>query len=124
MSPSPEQSILGPEVADDSAGSTRTTFLKSPTSEQGMIGTCTLLARLLAPERARTGWMMPTRWPTRSPKVQDVRKAFENSVMDKGHGASSALHLYSDFIPAVRRLAQDKQDLLTQTVLMAAASLP
>lgn len=118
------ESLLGPDIAEATAETGRIAFLKTPTAKQGMIGICTLLARLLAPEKAKTGWMTPKKWPTRSPKVQAVRNAFENSVMDRGHGAPSALHLYVDFMPAVFRLAQDKQDMLTQIVLMASASLP
>jgi hypothetical protein len=68
--------------------------------------------------------MAPDQWPKRNSTVTAIRNAFEESVMDHGHGAPSALRLYRDFVPAARRLGVARQDIVTQLVQLACASLP
>lgn len=116
--------IMGSGLAEASAESSRAVFLKSPLVQEALLKICTLMARLLKPEDARTGYMAPDQWPKRNRTVAAIRNAFEESVMDHGHGATSALRLYSDFVPVARRLGLPKQDVLTQVVQLACASIP
>jgi hypothetical protein len=116
--------VLGPELAENSAESSRAVFLKSDLVKEGLLKICTLMARLLKPENIRTGYMVPDRWPNRNPQVKAIRHAFEESVIDHGHGAASALRLYRDLVPAARRLGAARQDIVTQVVQLACVSLP
>jgi hypothetical protein len=118
------EEVLGSGLADTTAESSRAEFLNDSLVQEGLLKICALMARLLRPDVARTGYMAPDQWPKRSRTVGAIRKAFEESVMDHGHGAPSALRLYSDFMPAARRLAPPRQDILTQVVQLACASLP
>jgi hypothetical protein len=115
--------VIGSGMGEVSAEVTRAEILKSSIIKEAMLQICSLMARLLKPEGVKTGYMTPVRWPQRNRTVSAIRTAFEESVMHHGHGAPSALRLYSDFVPAVRRLGT-RQDLLTQVVLLACASLP
>ena len=110
--------------AESSATSTRVEFLKSPLVKDGLLNICTLMARLLKPVGVRTEWMKPVHWPRGNAIVSGIRSAFEASVMQQGHGAPSALRLYNDFVPHIRRLGPAKHDVLEQVILMACASLP
>ena len=115
--------VMGSNLGEVSAETTRVEFLRSSIIQEALLQICALIARLLKPEGMRTGYMIPVRWPQRNRLVSAIRTAFEESVMHHGHGAASALRLYSDFVPSVSRLGT-RRDLLTQVILLACASLP
>lgn len=113
------------DAAEASAESTRLSFLESDDAREGLLCICALISRLIHPDSAHTELMMqPARMPVRNRDARNINRALKESVMHRGHGAPSALRLYCDFMPAVRRLTQEKQFVLTQVVLMASASLP
>ena len=116
--------VIGSTVAGDTAESTRSDFLKSGPVQEGLLKICALMARLLRPDSAQTGYLVPEQWPKRDKVVAAIRAAFEESVMHGGHGASSALLLYNDFVPTAQRLGPAKHDVLIQAVQLACASMP
>lgn len=98
-------------------------FLSNPSVIEGKRIIASLAEHLLK-KRPTTGWMPPRFDGQQTPIEKKLEGAVDEDVRN-GHGAASALRLYTDMQHFISRCAiQDKRNILMQAAWMAAASIP
>jgi hypothetical protein len=98
-------------------------ILERATTKQALRNISSLVARLLGPGTARTQFMLPRESTNIGDRARLVQTALVNNVISS-HGAYGAIRLYCDYCKDLDDLEPEKGDLLQQTVLLAAASMP
>ncbi len=84
----------------------------------------TSLAEHLLKKRPSTGWVSPQLGGNQTPTEEKLEGAIDEDIRI-GHGAASALRLYTDMQHFINKCAvQDKRHMLMQAAWMAAVSIP
>lgn len=110
--------------ASDTAEHGRVEFLKSSIVQEALLVISSLMVRLMAPSKARTQWLVPQTGHRRSSHHKKIALAIEDSVLQQDHGAASALRLYAEFMPMIRRTSSEKQLVLKQVLYLSCGSAP
>ena len=116
--------IMGSVFEGDPAERARVDYLKADIVQQALRDISCLMARLLEPGRAGTGWMPPAPNRRRTALERNVEEALKTNVLRVSHGAASSLRLYSEYIPRIHKMGTEKQLIPKQTVLLACCSAP
>jgi hypothetical protein len=115
---------VGFSVADESAINLKREFLEQPKTQEGLKRICHLQARLLNPGSAPTAWMLPDISTNIGKRGNDIVETVRQNVI-KSHGAISAIRLYRAYKDDLDEMIEpNHRDLLLQSVLLAAASMP
>lgn len=116
--------IFGQDTDDQSASRTVEEFLHRPIIENALTDIGCLMWHLLQPGGARTAWLPPRTHHQLSRDEKNLREALIHNVMDGSHGSASALRLYGECMPRIRRRDPNQRLLLEQAVLLACCSMP
>jgi len=101
----------------------RSSYLESPAVQDGLREISSLQEHLLK-KRPETAWSPPSAKGSPTKLERLLRVAFEEDLLD-GHGAASALRLYTDMRSFIDKCAvQTKRNVLWQSALIASASIP
>ncbi len=119
------EDVMGEIGSDaDLGGQARAEFLKASIVQEGLRSVSSLMCRLLDCRSARTAWMPPGAKNRRSPRENQIEMALRNNVTDRSHGAASALRLYAEYMPIVKKMGPENQKVLHQIILLACCSAP
>jgi hypothetical protein len=116
--------VLGEGFDDDTAETVLESYVQHPVIQDGLREISSLMCHLLVPARARTGWMVPGRHDRESRHERLLRGAMFDNIVNRSHGVASAVRLYFDCIPSIRRRQANNRRLLQQTLLLACCSMP
>lgn len=117
------EDVFGGGVSD-TAEHGRAEFLGSGIVQEALLVISSLMVRLMAPTRARTQWLPPQTGHRRSSDHKKIALAIQDSVLQQNHGAASALRLYAEFMPMIRRKSSEKQLFLKQILYLSCGSAP
>jgi hypothetical protein len=110
--------------ASDTGEHGRAEFLRSSIVQEALLVISALMVRLLQPSKARTQWLPPQIGHRRSPEHKKISLAIRDSVIQQDHGGASALRLYAEFMPMIKRTSAEKQLILKQIMYLSCGSAP
>ena len=116
--------VFGEDEDGDSANRTIDDFLHRSIIQEALTDISCLMWHLTQPSRARTAWLPPRPNHQLSRDEKKLREALIHNVIDGSHGAASALRLYAECMPRIRRRGPNQRSLLQQTILLACCSMP
>jgi len=116
-----ENDIFGVDLGEENIS--LSSYLSSTSVIEGKRIIASLAEHLLK-KCPPTGWMQPQSGGQRTSVEKKLESAMDENVRN-GHGAASALRLYTDMQHFISRCAiQDKRNILMQAAWMAAVSIP
>ncbi len=116
-----ENDIFGVDI--DRGNESLSSYLSSGSVIEGK-RIITSLAEHLLKKRPTTSWMPPQLNGQRTPVERKLESSIDEDVRN-GHGAASALRLYTDMQYFINKCAvQNKRNILMQAAWMAAVSIP
>ena len=118
------EDLWGRGSAEDIDIFARSQFLSESQVIEGLRVISSLMTRLLTPDDAVSTWMPPNDNSRLSAVEKQILESLKDDVATGGHGAASALRMYSDLIPKVNRMTSAKRDKVRQTILLACSSMP
>ncbi|MFX1487302.1 MAG: hypothetical protein ACFFBS_09460 [Promethearchaeota archaeon] len=117
-----EENVFGIELEESPTDRLSTYLTSLPIMEAKR--TITSLMEHLLDTKPQTGWMEPRRESKYTNTEQKLERAIDADLRS-GHGAASALRLYTDMMNFINKCAvQEKRNILIQSTLIAAASIP
>ena len=122
--PTMTDDIFGEDEDGESASRTVEDFLYRPIIQEALTNISCLMWHMTQPGRARTAWLPPRADYQLSRNEKRLRESLIHNVLGGSHGSASALRLYGECMPKLRRRGPAQRLLLEQTVLLACCSMP